>query len=67
MPSQILIKNSWIGLVISGEPWAGEFTSDFLEFPNSECVAACERNGYAAGQHTTYVRERDVLNCGNGR
>merc|ERR1712241_447140 len=52
---------------ISGEPWAGEFTSDFLEFPNSECVAACESNGYAAGQHTTYVRERDVLNCGNGK
>ena len=53
--------------LISGDPWAGEVVSDFLEFPNSECVAACERNGYAAGQHTTYVRERDVRNCGNGR
>ena len=74
MPSQIPIKNSWIGLVIvsmtpliSGEPWAGEFTSDFLEFPNSECVAACEKNGYAEGQHITYVRERDVFNCGSAK
>ena len=46
----------------SGDPWPGEFTSSFLEFPDRECVEACERNGFAATQMTTYVREPDV-NC----
>ena len=53
--------------LISGNPWSGKVTSDFLEFPDRECVAACERNGFAAGQQTTFVRERDIFNCGNGK
>merc|ERR1712038_1380267 len=45
---------------LSGDPWPGEFTSSFLEFPDRECVEACERNGFAEDQQTTYVTESDL-------
>ena len=51
--------------LISGDPWRGNIIGTLLEFPDPECVAACERNGYAAGQQTTYVQELDIFNCGD--
>ena len=61
---KLLRTFSWTYL-ISGIPWSGTVTTDFLEFPDRDCVEACERNGFAVTQQTTYVRKWDS-SCGRG-